>query len=271
MNTLAEMPQYEIHALRYATRAAQRKDHFIGGDPHESSMPMDYFLWVVQGHGRTVLVDTGFTAQMAKARGRTFVEDPVALLRRFGVAPESVEDIVLTHLHYDHAGNLPAFPKAAFHIQDEEVSYATGRYMCFHRLRHGYEVDDVVDLVRLVYKDRVRFYNGDAQLAPGITLHRIGGHTAGLQCVRVNTARGWVVLASDTSHFYENMEAKRPFPSVFHIGDMMEGFETLRRLAASPEHIIPGHDPKVMELYGPSSPEFAGSIVRVDLPPTHHS
>ena len=262
-----QLPQYEIYALRYATRPAKRSDHFIGGDPHDGPMPMDYFLWVVRGGGRTVVVDTGFTAEVATARGRTFLIQPTELLRRLGVTPESVGDVVLTHLHYDHAGNLDKFRNAAFHVQDEELAFATGRYMCFHRFRHGYEVDDVVDLVRLVYKDRVHFYKGDAELAPGISLHRIGGHTAGMQCVRVHTARGWVVLASDTTHFYENMESQRPFTTAFHLGDMLEGFETLRRLADTPEHIVPGHDPKVMERYPPATAALAGSIVRLDVAP----
>ncbi len=261
------VPTYEIYALRYATRAAKRNDHFIGGDPHDAPMPMDYFLWLIRGGGRTIVVDTGFTAEVAKARGRTFLAEPVDLLRQLGVAPETVGDVVLTHLHYDHAGNLPQFPKAIFHIQEEEVSYSTGRYMCFHRFRHGYEVNDVVDLVRLVYKDRVHFYKGEAQLAPGISLHHIGGHAAGLQCVRVHTTRGWVVLASDTSHFYENMDEQRPFPTVFHVGDMLEGFETLKRLADSRDHIIPGHDPKVMTLYPAASEALAGSIARLDVAP----
>lgn len=263
----ADVPNYEIYALRYAMRAAKRKDHFIGGDPHDGTMPMDYFLWLIRGGGRTIVVDIGFTAEVAKARGRTFLVEPAELLRRLAVDPETVEDVILTHLHYDHAGNLPRFPKATFHIQEEEVSYSTGKYMCFHRFRHGYEVDDVVDLVRLVYKDRVRFYDGSARFAPGISLHRIGGHSAGLQCVRVHTTRGWVVLASDTTHFYENMDSHRPFPTVFHVGDMLEGFETLKRLADSRDHIIPGHDPKVMELYPPASAELAGSIARLDVPP----
>lgn len=263
----ADTPAYEIYALRYATRAAKRKDHFIGGDPHDSPMPMDYFLWLIRGDGRTIVVDTGFTAEVAKQRGRTFLVEPVDLLRKLGVEPETVSDVILTHLHYDHAGNLTQFPKAAFHIQEEEVSYSTGKYMCFHRFRHGYEVNDVVDLVRLVYRDRVHFYNGEAQLAPGISLHRIGGHSAGLQCVRVHTARGWVVLASDTTHFYENMDSHRPFPTVFHVGDMLEGFETLKRLADSRDHIIPGHDPEVMAIYPPASEALAGSIARLDVAP----
>jgi len=121
-------------------------------------------------------------------------------------------------------------------------------------------------MVRLVYKDRVRFYKGDSDLLPGITLHRIGGHTAGLQCVRVHTARGWVVLASDTAHFYENFETNRPFSSVFHVGEMLEGFNRLKELADTPNHIIPGHDPAVMNRY-PAEKGLEGKVVRLDLPP----
>jgi glyoxylase-like metal-dependent hydrolase (beta-lactamase superfamily II) len=83
----------------------------------------------------------------------------------------------------------------------------------------------------------VVFHTGDAEVAPGITVHACGGHSMGLQCVRVNTARGRVVLASDVTHFYENMEAGRPFTTAFHIGEMLEGFDKLRALAPSPKHV----------------------------------
>ena len=261
------LPHHEIYALRYATRPAMRSGHFIGGDPHDAPMPMDYFLWVVKSGGRTIVVDTGFTEAMAAKRKRDFLEAPERLLARFGVSPQDVTEIVLTHLHYDHAGNLDKFPNAIFHIQDREVNFATGRHMCFHRFSHAFEVDDVVDLVRLVYDHRVKFHSGDSELARGISLHLIGGHTDGLQCVRVSTARGWVVLASDTSHFYENFEAERPFPTVFHLGDMMQGFHRLRELAGAADRIIPGHDPLVMKRYPAAETRFAGSVVRVDVPP----
>ena len=264
---MADLPHHEIYALRYATRAAMRSGHFIGGDPHDAPMPMDYFIWVVRSGDHTIVVDTGFTEGMAAKRKRDFLEAPERLLARFGVDPAAVTDVVLTHLHYDHAGNLDKFPNARFHIQDREVNFATGRYMCFHRFRHAFEADDVVDLVRLVYAERVRFHDGESVLAPGVTLHRIGGHTDGLQCVRVSTARGWVVLASDTAHFYENFEAERPFPTVFHLGDMMQGFHRLRELADSADHIIPGHDPQVMQRYPAASAAFAGQVVRVDVSP----
>jgi len=139
--------------------------------------------------------------------------------------------------------------------------------MRHHQFNHGYEVEDVVGMVRLVFKDRVEFYDGTAELAPGVSLHRIGGHTHGLQCVRVMTQRGWVVLASDASHYYEHMETKRCFPTTFHLGEMVEGYGILKNLAASPRHIIPGHDPLVMARYAAPSKDLDGIVVRLDVEP----
>src|SRR5690606_12602453 len=170
-------------------------------------------------------------------------------LSALGVAAADVSDVILTHLHYDHAGNLDRLPNARFHIQDAEVEYATGRCMCFEPMRHAYSVDDVVLLVRNVYDDRVMFHDGDQAIAPGISVLKIGGHTKGLQAVRVHTQRGWVVLASDASHYYENMERGRPFPIVHNVEDMFAGYGRLSKAADSPDHIIPGHDPMVMQRY----------------------
>jgi glyoxylase-like metal-dependent hydrolase (beta-lactamase superfamily II) len=263
-------PNYEIYALRYATRQATRSGNFLGGDPHDGPMRMDYFIWYIRSTERVIVVDTGFTVEMARQRDRDYLIAPGEALRRVGVDPDAVEDVVLTHLHYDHAGNLHDFPKATFHIQDDEVAYATGRHMTSALLRHVFEIEDVVSLVRLVYSERVKFYRGGGELAPGITLHRIGGHSAGLQCVRVSTARGWVVLASDASHFYEHYQAKRVFPVVYHVGETLDGYRTLLELAQTPAHIIPGHDPLVMSVYPAASKELEGIAVRVDLPPVAH-
>ena len=122
--------------------------------------------------------------------------------------------------------------------------------------------------MRLNYARRVLFYDGDAELAPGITVHAAGGHSAGLQFVRVRTRRGFVVLASDVSHFYENMASERPFTTAFHIGEMLEGFDKLRALAPDESHVVPGHDPLVMKLYPAPSPQLEGVAVRLDVPPS---
>jgi glyoxylase-like metal-dependent hydrolase (beta-lactamase superfamily II) len=136
--------------------------------------------------------------------------------------------------------------------------------MCQDCFRGAFEVEDVVGMVREVYAGRVRFHDGDVDLFPGVSLHLIGGHTMGLQVVRVATRRGWVVLASDASHFYANMEQVRPFPIVWSVADMVDGYAKLRRLAESPQHIIPGHDPLVMQRYPAPSKALEGIAVRLD-------
>jgi glyoxylase-like metal-dependent hydrolase (beta-lactamase superfamily II) len=261
------LPQYEVFAIRYATRGGKRANHFIGGDPHDAPMPMDYYLWLIRGNGRTVVVDTGFGPEVAEKRGRTLLRLPAEGLALLDVEAAVVKDVVITHLHYDHVGTFDAFASARFHLQDDEMAYATGRYMCHRQFNHGYEVEEVIGMVRMVYKDRVDFHRGDAELAPGITLHRIGGHTHGLQCVRVHTARGWVVLASDTSHFYEHFEKKRVFTTMFNVGEAVDGYGTLLRLAGSPQHVIPGHDPLVMQRYPAPHPALEGMVARLDVQP----
>lgn len=264
---MADPPVYDLYAIKYATREARRADHFIGGDPHDGPMPMDYFVWVAVGAERSFVIDIGFTAEVAAQRARTFLRCPIDALHLIGLDAAAVKDVILTHMHYDHVGNFHKFPIAEFHLQEPEMQFATGRYMRYDKLAHSYEVEDVVGIVRLNFGKRVRFYTGDVPLAPGISLHAAYGHSAGLQFVRVHTKRGWVVIASDVSHYYENMESGRPFSTAFHIGGMLEGFDKLYAAAPTPRHIVPGHDPLVMRRYKPPRPDLAGIVVRLDEEP----
>ena len=242
---------YEIYALRYATMSPRTPNmNYLSPDPHETTASdLDYFVWLVRGRGRDILVDTGFNAAEADLRNRKLTLNPVDALARFGVSADAIRDIVVTHLHYDHAGNLDLFPNARFHLQDREMSFATGRCMCFGGLRHPFSVEHVTLMVRHVFNERVTFHSDDGEVAPGVTLHRVGGHSDGLQVVRVETARGPVVLASDAAHYYGNLHRRSPFPIVYNIGDMCHGWETVERLAGHPDRIIPGHDPEVAAIY----------------------
>jgi glyoxylase-like metal-dependent hydrolase (beta-lactamase superfamily II) len=260
-------PIYEVFAIKYAHHARRASANFIGGDPHDAPMPLDYFVWLIRGGGREIVVDSGFNAATAKKRERQLIRCPGEGLRLLGCDAKTVRDLVITHLHYDHAGNFDLFPAAKLHLQDREMQFATGRCMCHEPMRHAFEVEDVVGMVRSVYAGGVAFHDGDAEIAPGVSLHHIGGHTMGMQAVRVMTARGWVVLASDATHFYANMEQVRPFPIVYSVADMIEGYAKLLRLAESPEHVVPGHDPLVMEYYPAVAPELGGIAVRLDVTP----
>jgi len=262
------MQPYEVFAVRYAHHAERRaSDNFIQTDLHEAGSPLDFFVWVVRNSERTIVVDTGFNAATAKRRNRKLLRSPIEGLKALGVDAATVEDVVITHLHYDHVGNYDLFPKARFHLQDKEMQFATGRCMCHAPMRHAFEADHVVGMVRNVFAGRVAFHDGEAEVAPGITLHHVGGHTMGLQIVRVLTKRGYVVLAADASHLYANMDAVRPFPIVYNVADMLEGYGTIRRLADSPGHIIPGHDPLVMRRYPAPNKAMQDMVVRLDVKP----
>ena len=259
---------HEIYAIRYATMMQRTPQmNYLQPDPHETAAAdLDYFVWLIRGKGHDILVDTGFNEAAAQSRGRKLTVNPADALAGFGVDPAAIKDVIVTHLHYDHAGNLDRFPKARFHLQDREMSYATGRCMCNGVLRHPFSAEDVTLMVRHVFNERVVFHNGDGEVADGITLHRVGGHSDGLQVVRVMTARGPVVLASDAAHYYGNLQRRNPFPIVYNIGDMCDGWTTCERLAGHPDRIIPGHDPLVRELY----PRAAGAAeaFALHLPPS---
>ena len=261
---MSKPDDYEVYAIKYATLARKASENFIGGDPHEAASNLDYYVWLARSKTRTFVIDTGFDAAVAKRRGRRMITPPDESLKLLGVDPGAVKDVIITHLHYDHVGNFGLFPAAVFHLQDDEMSYATGRHMAHEFFSYAYEVDEVVAMVRKAYQGRVRFHDGDAELAPGVSVHLIGGHTMGLQVVRVATRRGWVVLASDASHFYANMEQERPFPIVYNVADMVEGYARLRSLAETPAHIIPGHDPLVLSRYPAPSKGLEGIVVRLD-------
>jgi glyoxylase-like metal-dependent hydrolase (beta-lactamase superfamily II) len=261
------VPSYEICAIKYAYREARRTDHFVGGDPHDAPMSMDYFVWLVRNDERLILVDTGFDAETGNRRGRIHLRQPRDALALLGVQAEDIREVVITHMHYDHVGTFFDFPNAVFHVQDDEMAFATGRYMRKQRFRHSFEVEHVVGMVRLLFRDRLVFHKGDDEIAPGVSLHHIGGHTPGMQSVRVHTKRGWVVVASDASHYYEHMEKGRCFPAIFHLGQVLEGYDKLYKLADSPKHVVPGHDPLVMRRYPPVSRELEGIAVRLDADP----
>ncbi len=265
-------PEYEVHAIRYAHDPRRRlSENFLQpltepADLHDSPMPMDFFVWVLVGGGRTIVVDTGFDQAGATKRDRQIVFPVEQGLEAAGVQPDAVADVVLTHMHWDHAGNNGLFPRARYHIQDREMRFCAGRCMCHAFMRRPFEVEDVAAMVRRIHAGNVQFHDGAGEIAPGVTVHLVGGHSQGLQVVRVRTARGWVVLASDASHYYANMEQARPFPLLTNVSEMLDGFKTARALASSPDHVIPGHDPQVLERY-PRSRSGLTHAVRVDLPP----
>jgi hypothetical protein len=160
---------FEVYAIRYATREARSGEHFYGGDPHDALMPMDYFVWAAVSAEHTVVVDAGFTAEVAAKRGREYLRCPTEGLREIGVDCERVSWVILTHLHYDHVGNLEKFPEATFVVQEEEMAFWTGRYAGREHFRHTVEMKDVIQLVHENFEGRAaggEGRDGEGQIRP---------------------------------------------------------------------------------------------------------
>ncbi len=266
---MSETEAYEVFAVRYGTMDQRtRRDNFIFTDDHDAGMPLYYYVWALVSAERTIVVDTGFDEAEAAQRGRVITRSPREGLAMLGIDAAQVPDVIVTHMHYDHAGTLDDFPAARFHVQEKEMAYISGRNMCHDALRMPYTAGHVQAMVGKLFEGRVAFHDGEGQVAPGVTVHHIGGHTMGMQSVRVRTRRGWVVLASDASHFYENMERESPFPIVYHMGEMVQGWAKLQDLAESPRHVVPGHDPLVMQRYPAPKEQLKDIVVRLDVEPT---
>ena len=258
---------YEILALKYARHANRtRFDNFMSADDHASPQAIDYFVWVIRNENRTILVDTGFSREEAKSRDRVLDCEPHEVLAQVGIDASRLDTVIVTHLHYDHAGTLERFPEAVFHIQEAEMAYATGACMCDAFLRKPFTVEHVCSMVKRVYSGRVRFHAGDGAVAPGVTVHMCPGHTKGLQSVRVKTQSGYVVLASDGTHLYENFEKRKPFSITVDAEATLRSYTRLQELASSPRHVVPGHDPLVLERYPAMSTATQGVVHRLDLP-----
>ena len=258
---------YEVYAIRYGHHDRQSPANYIGGDPHDVLEPLDYYVWAIVNPQATFVLDTGFDAAMARRRARTITKPIGEGLKAIGVDPDAVEQVIVSHLHFDHAGNYDLFPRARYHLQDCEMAYATGRCMCHQTLRMPFEADDVTAMVRKVFAGRVQFHDGISELAPGLSLHLVGGHSRGLQCVRVKTQRGFVVLAADAAHLYRHIDERLVYPIVDSVARVLEGYDLLDRLASSRRHIIPGHDPAVLTRYPAARAGLEGWVVRLDAEP----
>jgi glyoxylase-like metal-dependent hydrolase (beta-lactamase superfamily II) len=258
---------YEIYAVKYGRHERRSADNFIGGDPHDVPMPLDYFVWAIVGKERTFILDTGFDQRAADARKRKIMHPVGDGLRALGIEPDKVKDVIISHLHYDHAGNPDLFPNARYHLQECEMEYATGRCMCHAMMRAPFEASDVTAMVDRVFKGRVEFHDGSAEIAPGLSVHLIGGHSKGLQATRVKTRRGWVVLGSDTAHFYAHLDQGRVFPITYNVADVLAGYDKIVKLATSREHVVPGHDPITLDIYPAARSGMEGWAARLDADP----
>ncbi|MBO1902326.1 N-acyl homoserine lactonase family protein [Leucobacter weissii] len=261
---------HEVVIARHGSRMASRSEVFLNyahyGRP-DAPIRMDYFVWVLRSAGRTIVVDTGYSREGARSRGREVLSDVPALLARIGVDCAAVPLVIITHAHYDHIGNLRAFPNARFLIARAEVDFWNSRNAGKPLFEHSVESEEIAYLNGLVEAGRVDFFAGECRPAAGVEVIEVGGHTPGQAVVLAQTSEGPVLLTSDAVHYYEELEADMPFTSVTDVVGMYDAFQTIRDLVASGRvrHLVSGHDPETLERFSPI-PGLEGTAARIGAP-----
>ena len=239
-------PTYEVYAVRFATVKGFPASGLISGADQQRRLDLAMMVWLLKGSdGRNVLVDAGFYRE--KFLDRWKPQDyrrPTDALAGVGVRPEDVSDIVLSHIHWDHADGLDLFPKARIWIQKREYEYyvdANGR-----ALDRGIDSVDALMLHKAKRDGRVQLVDGDArEIIPGITVYTGGQHTFASQYAGVNTAMGTVIVASDNAYLYENLARHIPIAQTFDSAANRQAMARMARLASNERLIVPGHDPEV--------------------------
>ncbi|WP_376091652.1 N-acyl homoserine lactonase family protein [Roseomonas sp. CCTCC AB2023176] len=256
---------WEVYALRWATDPARRTSQWLlGGAGGDGVMPLAYHAFLLRGPDGVVVMDTAADPARVERYGKRDyhgLEDALGVL---GVSPADVRTVVQTHLHWDHAGQPGLLPSATFHLQRRELAYVNGPAMRHAVLRAGYEIEDIAAMTALLHAGRLALHDGRAAIAPGLSLHHVGGHTDGLQVARVSTRRGWMCLATDAAAHRLNLERRIPFPAVFHVGDALDAFDAVTALADDPSLVIPGHDPWVVGAHPPAGSGTGGWMARLD-------
>src|SRR5215472_10085170 len=255
-------PQYEIYAIRYATIPDFPVAGLVKGADPARKLDIAMIVWLIRGNGRNILVDSGFyREQFFKQWTVKDFARPSEALGDLGVKPEEITDVVITHMHWDHADGMDLFPKARIWLQKDEYTYYTGEAWQQKGTHGGIDKDDVVALVRLNMEGRVGMVNGDAQeIAPGVTCYTGGKHTYQSQYVGVSSKDGTVILASDNMYLYENIEKHVPIAASLDLESNLHAQDRMRQLAGNPRLIIPGHDPLVFARF----PKISDRVVRIE-------
>ena len=267
MSPLPNPPQdaWQILAFHYGENPARRRrDSFAFASRPDDPHPMDFYFWVLRRGENVIVVDTGMDHKEAARRQRAIRQEPAEMLGAVGIDPASVRTVVITHLHFDHAGCLDVFPNATFHIQAEELRVATGELMANPVLGMPYTTAHVTRMVELVHERRAKVHDGDAAIADGVTGHLVGGHARGLMGLIVRATRGSVVLASDVAHFYEQLTSDALFNIVIDPEAMVAGYHWALAHGGSLDRILPAHDPLIRRAY----PEVAPHIFDLSAAPS---
>ena len=256
-------PTYEVYAVSYGVIPDFSVASLVAGADRSRKLDIQMMVWLLKGsNGANILVDSGFYRDklFKQWKVRDFIK-PSEAIAKLGLKPEDITDVIVTHMHWDHAGGMDLFAKARIWIQQDEYAYYTGEAWQKGGSHGGIDAEDVLAIVKANTEGRVRLVKGDDQEAiDGIRFYTGGRHTYASQYVAVNAKPGTVVIASDNCYLYENLDKRAPIAQTLDAASNLRAQDRMKQLASSPRFIVPGHDPAVFTRF----PAPGNGVARIE-------
>jgi glyoxylase-like metal-dependent hydrolase (beta-lactamase superfamily II) len=271
MNSAA--PSYRAYAVHYADRETTLSECYYAWPSYavpDAPVMMSYFFWVLEplhdAPSGPIVVDTGFAPE--RSGGRITHLTPADGLALLGIDPASVERLVISHMHYDHIGNLQLFPRATITIARRDYDFWASEAVA-HRPQFGHHTDwNGVELLRQAEGEgRLEMIGHETEVAPGLVALDVGGHSPGQLIFDIAGEDAVITLASDAIHFYEELDNDRPFQIFSDLAGMYRGYELLRQREASGAILVAGHDPDVMQRFQRVDGAAGEHVVNLTQPP----
>jgi len=239
---------YEVYALSYGVYPNFPVSGLVAGADKDRKIDLQMMIWLLKGPaGRTILVDTGcYHENVVKGKGIQNLIKASEAIAKLGLTAAEITDVIITHMHWDHADGMDLFPNAKIWIQKDEYAYYTGDAWQQGGKSGGIEPDDVMTLVKLNTQHKVNLVDGDdREIIDGVKVYTGGRHTFASQYVSVRITGGTAVIASDNMYLYENLEKHLPIAQTFDADSNLKAQDRMKQIASRPDLVVPGHDPLV--------------------------
>jgi glyoxylase-like metal-dependent hydrolase (beta-lactamase superfamily II) len=246
-----DAPEYKIYALKYAGPFTGSVAMVFFNKEWDKTISRNYYIWAVQGGGRTVVFDSGVRPALAAQRKLAGYVLPDQALARIGIDAKKVEHLVISHMHFDHGGGIELFPNAKIYVQRKEYDFWVYDPIS-RRLPYASVADPVANkqFGDLRGSDRLVFIDGDQKMLPGIELLLTPGHTPALQSMAVNTAKGLAILTSDCAHIHRSFVEDNPSCLITDLPAWLNTYSRLRdKVKGNLSMLFAGHDKDMLEKY----------------------
>lgn len=223
----------ELYAIKYGDSLYHSK-HIYYKDALNKPLPFAWMFYVIRYGEKIILVDTGFRKESLIVSYDIDHKDPLSLLKKININSSQVTDVIITHSHFDHIGNVDRFINAKIYIQKDELE----------NLKKYSKNQEILDFLEnnenlITFDETYTLYNL-------FKIEKIGGHTIGSSVVSFSYKNKNYILTGDECYLLDNCQGK-PIGTYYDIEKNKKFIEKIKEIAN--KLILTFHDPLIFDKY----------------------